>query len=83
MDMLELEMSNVQVETVTLSQAGVAMLILDNEKRENAKTINRLRAEITDRQRRLKALLKRQEEIELAEFQANQLTLPGLYEPTH
>lgn len=76
-------MSNVQVETVTLSQAGVAMLILDNEKRENAKTINRLRAEITDRQRRLKALLKRQEEIELAEFQANQLTLPGLYEPTH
>jgi sensor histidine kinase YesM len=74
---------SVQVETVTLSQAGVAMLILDNEKRENAKTINRLRAEITDRQRRLKALLKRQEEIELAEFQANQLTLPGLYEPTH
>lgn len=74
---------SVQVETVTLSQAGVAMLILDNEKRENAKTINRLRAEISDRQRRLKALLKRQEEIELAEFQANQLTLPGLYEPTH
>lgn len=73
---------SVQVETVTLSQAGVAMLILDNEKRENAKTINRLRAEISDRQRRLKALLKRQEEIELAEFQANQLTLPGLYEPT-
>ena len=59
------------------------MLILDNEKRENAKTINRLRAEISDRQRRLKALLKRQEEIEFAEFQANQLTLPGLYEPTH
>lgn len=74
---------SVQIETVTLSQAGVAMLILDNEKRENAKTINRLRAEITDRQRRLKALLKRQEEIELAEFQANQLTLPGLYGPTH
>lgn len=74
---------SVQVETVTLSQAGVAMLILDNEKRENAKTINRLRAEIGDRQRRLKALLKRQEEIELAEFQANQLTLPGLYGPNH
>lgn len=74
---------SVQVETVTLSQAGVAMLILDNEKRENAKTINRLRAEISDRQRRLKALLKRQEEIELAEFQANQLTLPGLYNPAH
>lgn len=76
-------MSNVQVTQVTLSQAGVAMLILDNEKRENAKTINRLRAEISDRQRRLKALLKRQEEIELAEFQANQLTLPGLYRPNH
>lgn len=74
---------SVQVETVTLSQAGVAMLILDNEKHENAKTINRLRAEISDRQRRLKALLKRQEEIEMAEFQANQLTLPGLYAPTH
>ena len=74
---------SVQVETVTLSQAGVAMLILDNEKRENAKTINRLRAEISDRQRRLKALLKRQEQIEFAEFQANQLTLPSLYEPTH
>jgi sensor histidine kinase YesM len=74
---------SVQVETVTLSQAGVAMLILDNEKRENAKTINRLQAEIADRQRRLKSLKKRQEEIELAEFQANQLTLPGLYEPTH
>lgn len=59
------------------------MLILDNEKRENAKTINRLRAEITDRQRRLKALLKRQEEIEFAEFQANQMQLPGLYSQAH
>lgn len=74
---------SVQVETVTLSQAGVAMLILDNEKRENAKTIRRLKQEIADRQRRLKTLLKRQEQIELAEFQANQLTLPGLYAPTH
>lgn len=74
---------SVQVETVTLSQAGVAMLILDNEKRENAKTIRRLKQEITDRQRRLKELLKRQEQIEMAEFQANQLTLPGLYVPTH
>lgn len=74
---------SVQVSTVTLSQAGVAMLILDNEKRDNAKTISRLRVEIADRQRRLKTLLKRQEEIELAEFQANQLTLPGIYAPAH
>lgn len=74
---------SVQVETVTLSQAGVRMLILDGERQENAKTIRRLKAEISERQRRLKELQKRQEEIELAEFMANQLTLPGLYQPTH
>jgi sensor histidine kinase YesM len=78
MDMLELEMSNVQVTTVTLSQAGIAMLMLDNEKHENAKTINRLQNEIAEKQRRLRSLKKRQEEIALAEFQANQLTLPGM-----
>jgi len=78
MDMLELEMSNVQVTTVTLSQAGIAMLMLDNEKHENAKTINRLQNEIAEKQRRLRTLKKRQEEIALAEFQANQLTLPGM-----
>lgn len=70
---------SVQVTQVTLSSAGVAMLILDNERRENAKTITRLQSEIADRQRRLKQLKKRQEEIEFAEFQANQLSLPGLY----
>lgn len=59
------------------------MLVLDNERRENARTIQRLQAEIADRQRRLKSLKKRQEEIELAEFQAGQLTLPNLYEPAH
>lgn len=78
MDMLELEMSNVQVTTVTLSQAGIAMLMLDNEKHENAKTINRLQNEIAEKQRRLRTLKKRQEEIALAEFLANQLTLPGM-----
>jgi uncharacterized membrane protein (DUF106 family) len=71
-------MSNVQVTTVTLSEAGVRMLLLDNEKHENAKTINRLQNEIAERQRRLKALKQRQEQIALAEFQANQMTLPGL-----
>lgn len=71
-------MSNVQVTTVTLSQAGIAMLMLDNEKHENAKTINRLQNEIAEKQRRLRSLKKRQEEIALAEFQANQLTLPGM-----
>lgn len=69
-------MSNVQVTTVTLSQAGIAMLMLDNEKHENAKIINRLQNEIAEKQRRLRSLKKRQEEIALAEFQANQLTLP-------
>lgn len=59
------------------------MLILDNERVENAKTINRLQSEIADRQRRLKQLKKRQEEIEFAEFQANQMQLPGLYSQAH
>ena len=76
-------MSDVQVSTVTLSQAGVQMLILDNEKRNNKETIARLQREIKEKQTRLKALQKRQEEIEFAEFQANQLTLPGLYQSTH
>ena len=71
-------MQNVQVTQVTLSEAGLRMLILDNEKQENAKIINRLQNEIAEKQRRLRSLKKRQEEIALAEFQANQLTLPGL-----
>lgn len=71
-------MSQVQVTQVTLSEADLRMLILDNEKQENAKTIRRLQADIADKQRRLKELKNRQEQIALAEFQANQLQLPGL-----
>lgn len=72
-------MNNVQVTTVTLSEAGIKMLILDNEKQENAKIITRLQNEIAEKQRRLRTLKQRQEQIALAEFQANQLTLPGLH----
>lgn len=72
-------MNNVQVTTVTLSEAGLKMLILDNEKQENAKIITRLQNEIAEKQRRLKSLKQRQEQIALAEFQANQLALPGLH----
>lgn len=70
---------SLQETTVTLSEAGIKLVMMESEHQDNARTIRRLEAEIRDRQERLKTLKKRQEQIEQIRFNANQLNLPGLH----
>ena len=69
---------SLQETTVTLSDAGLKLIMMESEEQDNARTIRRLEAEIRDRQERLRTLKKRQEQIAQIRFNANQLTLPGL-----
>ena len=70
---------SLQETTVTLSDAGLKLIMMESEEQDNARTIRRLEAEIRDRQERLRTLKKRQEQIAQIRFNANQLNLPGLH----